>query len=55
MASSWQEWYAEEYKSMLIVAGCVVVLVEHLGREQEEAAERRRMRNERTSTVCIPS
>jgi hypothetical protein len=56
MASSWQEWYAEEYKSMSIVAGCVIVLVEHLGeREQKAAAERRRKRYESTTTVCIRS
>jgi hypothetical protein len=35
MASSWQEWYAEEYMSMSIVAGCVIVLVEHLGERAE--------------------
>jgi hypothetical protein len=35
MASSWQEWYAEEYKSMSIVAGCLIVLVEHLWERAE--------------------
>jgi hypothetical protein len=35
MASSWREWYAEEYKSMSIVSGCVIVLVEHLGERAE--------------------
>jgi hypothetical protein len=35
MASSWQEWYAEEYKSMSIVSGCVIVSVEHLGERAE--------------------
>jgi hypothetical protein len=56
MASSWQEWYAEEYKSMLIVAGCVIVLIGRLGeREQKVAEERRRKQYESITTVCIPS
>ena len=35
MASSWREWYAEEYESMSIVAACVIVLAEHLGERAE--------------------